>query len=104
MFDTLGNIAVGCVVAIREGKKALYWTSPQCGKTEEKPALYKALYEALLFANEHFGQGVNADRTGCFLWCCAVKHHKLINLFEVQIFGNDANESYLRSWRNWENK
>jgi len=41
MFDTLGNVAIGCEVAIWEGRTALYWTASQFGKTEEKPALYK---------------------------------------------------------------
>jgi hypothetical protein len=40
MSDTLGNIAVGCVVAIWEGKIALYGTAPQYDKTEGKPELY----------------------------------------------------------------
>jgi hypothetical protein len=37
MFDILGNIAVGCVVAVWEGRNAFYLATPQFGKSEEKP-------------------------------------------------------------------
>jgi hypothetical protein len=38
MFDTLGNIAAGCVVAIWERRNEFYWTAPQLGKTKGKRA------------------------------------------------------------------